>query len=148
MGIVRSSRCTGAKSTNATLSLGRVAIAALALTPLTAACGGSEGDPHPATVTFDGGGASITVSMKDDYFEPSRIAVPVNSPVRVTVVNEGINVHNMLVAGPDGNTAFRSDVRVSAGESSTFEVTFTTAGTFDFSCGFHLPGMEGEVIVE
>jgi hypothetical protein len=80
---------------------------------LFAACGGDANEP-PATVTIEGDQASTTISMKDHYFEPSRIVVPVGMPVTVTVANEGAAVHNL---------------RVSAGESDTFEMRFPAAGS-------------------
>jgi plastocyanin len=86
--------------------------------------------------------------MRDNVFVPETIRVPLGLPVRVTAVNDGVEVHNMLVEGEDGDTAFLSDVRVSAGESSTFEMFFEAPGTYSFSCGFHLPGMVGTITVE
>jgi hypothetical protein len=89
------------------------------------ACGG-EGNHVPAiTVTVDAAGPEVvllTVSMRDNFSVPSTIHVPRGMPVGVRAANDGVEVHNILVDGADGETAFLSGVRVSAGESSTFEM--------------------------
>jgi plastocyanin len=116
-----------------------------------AACGGGS-EPVPAvTVTADADGADVgllTVSMRDNVFVPATVRVPAGLPIQVTAVNDGVEVHNMLVEDGAGGTAFLSDVRVSAGDSSTFEMVFHTPGSYRFSCGFHLPGMVGTIVVE
>jgi plastocyanin len=118
---------------------------------MAAACGDGSKPVPGVTMTIDADGAEvglITVSMRDNVFVPATFRVPLGLPVRVTAVNDGVEVHNMLVEGEDGDTAFLSDVRVSAGESSTFEVVFDAPGSYRFSCGFHLPGMVGTISVE
>ena len=109
-----------------------------------AACSDDPGSEAVAKPDSDG---RVTIVMKDHRFEPAEIRVPTNTVVLVTAVNEGSAVHNMLVSGPHGGPQFRSDVRVSSGDSSTFEVEFPTPGSYRFSCGFHLPGMVGAITV-
>jgi plastocyanin len=119
---------------------------------LFSACGNAEPAAPAATVTVDAAGnpvGRITVSMQDDIFAPDAFVVPRGVPVEIRAVNDGEAVHNMLVSGPGGEgTAFRTEIRVSAGEESTFEVLFEAPGEYGFSCGFHLPGMTGRVIVQ
>jgi plastocyanin len=55
----------------------------------------------------------------------------------------------MHVLSKDGEGKdFASDALVSPGQSSTFEVTFTKTGTYDFQCDYHLPDMVGTITVE
>jgi plastocyanin len=131
-------------------SLPRLVIPTVALAGLLfAACGGGDSDngggdtpPEPVdTVT------EITVDMGDNYFEPDAFAVKVGDTVTVTAPNVGLAVHNMVVLGSNEERLFMSDVMVRAGEESVFEITFDTAGTYDFQCDYHLPEMVGTIVV-
>lgn len=134
--------------------LSRLVIPAVAVAGLFfAACGGGDSDngnggnggdtPAPVdTVT------EITVEMHDNFFEPDSFAVKVGETVTITTPNVGVAAHNMVILGSDGEERLAmSDVLVQAGEESVFEVTFDTAGTYDFQCDYHLPDMVGTIVV-
>lgn len=86
------------------------------------------------------------ISMIDNEFVPNTFVVPVGEPVTITATNDGIAVHNMVVKLPDGNVS--SDALVRPGDSSTFEVTFPEAGTYDFQCDYHMPDMVGTITAQ
>jgi plastocyanin len=130
--------------------------AGAALTLGIAACGGSsssDDDETPAATATspsgngDGNGASsdtIEISMIDNSFVPADITVPVGETVTIVARNDGTAIHNMAV----NDTEFKSEPMVMAGEESTFEVTFNSAGTYDFQCDFHVPDMVGTITAE
>ncbi len=140
--------------------IGLIPVALLAAAVV--ACGGSTtnegGGGGAATATTaptnapsTGGGEprEIEVLMVDNAFEPTEIRLKVGETARITAKNGGVAIHNMhvLSAATEGKD-FASVPIVNPGEESTFEVQFSTAGTFKFQCDFHLPGMVGEIIVD
>ena len=148
--------------------MGRRSIAAVALAGLIAlllvACGGGSGQEatqqpiatRPAGEATEAAGGSgggegvvVEVSLKDNFFEPNEITVPVNTTVRFVAKNEGSAVHNMHVLSADREGKdFTSAQIVNPGEASEFEAKFTQTGDYDFQCDFHLPDMVGVIHVE
>lgn len=114
-----------------------------------AACGGGS---NAGGKSDDRGGASgvsaapITVTMKDNVFDPKELTVPVGKSVSITVKNQGTAIHNMqiLSKAAEGKD-FASAVMVNPGSDSKFEVKFTKAGTYKFQCIYHLPDMVGSI---
>lgn len=100
--------------------------------------GGDNGNGNGEAVT------EITISMQDNFFEPAEITIPVGQSVSITAKNEGVAVHNMVIRDTD----FGSDMMVTAGDESTFEVQFSEAGTYTYECSYHLPDMVGTITVE
>lgn len=129
------------------------------------ACGGGGGEATPAPIATkpsggggstggaggtSGGGAAKTIEvvMKDNFFEPKEITVPVNTTIKFVAKNAGAAVHNMhiLSAAKEGKD-FKSDLLVNPGQTSQFEAKFTKTGKYDFQCDYHLPDMVGVVTV-
>lgn len=127
-----------------------------------AACGGSGGgESTPAPIATKPAGSSggsaggsegaekvIEVVMKDNFFEPKELTVPVNTTVKFVAKNQGTAVHNMhiLSAAKEGKD-FKSDLLVNPGQTSKFEAKFTKTGKYDFQCDYHLPDMAGVITV-
>lgn len=122
------------------------------------ACGGGNDGAGAATAepTATQGASTpgapsreIEVLMHDNYFEPVEIRLQVGETVTLNAVNEGVAIHNLhvLSSATEGKD-YSSAPLVNPGDSSAFDVMFSTAGTFTFQCDFHLPGMVGEIIVE
>ncbi|MCK9485156.1 MAG: cupredoxin domain-containing protein [Dehalococcoidia bacterium] len=110
----------------------------------TAAPTATQGATTPGTPERE-----IDVLMKDNFFEPTEIRLKVGETVTINAVNEGVAIHNMrILSNATEGKDFASAPLVNPGETSSFDVMFSTAGTFTFQCDFHLPGMVGEVIVE
>ncbi len=117
-------------------------LAAGLLATVLSACGGEGTVGEPVN-------GELVVVMKDSYFQPKRLLVPVGETITVRAVNEGVLPHNLIVASREGEGKnFRSDLRVDGGQESVFEMTFTKPGTYQFECGLHLPQMIGKLTVQ
>lgn len=125
---------------------------------LAAACGGDDDDSASggnAIATSPSGGTTangevkdIEVDLKDNFFEPKTLTIPVNTTVEIEVKNVGTTIHNMHVLSKDKEGKdFTSDAIVNPGDDSKFEVKFTKKGTYDFQCDYHVPDMVGKITV-
>ncbi|CAN5891406.1 hypothetical protein BH23GEM9_BH23GEM9_01900 [soil metagenome] len=83
-------------------------------------------------------GQATVVTMGDNTFNPTPVTVPVGRVVRW--VNGGTQAHNTT-----SSTGIWASTSLSPG--GTFERTFATAGTFQYSCTLH-DGMTGTVVVQ
>ena len=75
------------------------------------------------------------VSIENSSFNPSNLTVQKGAKVEWT--NNDTTAHN--IKAPSFNSP---DLE----KGETFEFTFTTAGTYDYSCGIH-PTMKGKIVV-
>ncbi|HVE46535.1 MAG TPA: plastocyanin/azurin family copper-binding protein [Acidimicrobiales bacterium] len=108
-------------------------LAALAIVVSIGACGGDSDDeaepgeqPGPRTVV-----------LRDIAFKPRTLSVKAGDTVTWKFDDKGIP-HDVVA----NDQSFKSDRK----DSGTFEHTFATAGTFEYSCTVH-PGMNGTVKV-
>lgn len=141
----------------------------IAALSLAAACGGGDddddgGDGTPAATTpvengddddgGDGGELSFDVSMGDNFFEPNEFTVPAGARVTFNLTNDGAAIHNMRIAGDDGQYNSDDDAvsdpdLVSAGGTAVLEwVAPDQPGEVDFQCDFHPTDMVGTITVE
>jgi len=100
-------------------------------------------------------GAGIAVIMKDNLFEPTELTVKAGEAVRMNLTNDGVAVHNMRIAGADGNYNTDDDAVsdpeiVNAGGTAVVNWTAPgTPGEVKFQCDFHVSvGMVGTITVE
>lgn len=111
--------------------------------------------PGPAvTIPVTG---DVTFSMGDNFFDLDgsinpTLEIAAGDAVNFTVPNNGISIHNLRIAGPDGeyNTDddFVSDPGlIVGGAQGTLEFTLGEAATFPYRCDFHPTEMLGEVTV-
>jgi len=117
-----------------------------------AAAGGGGGDA--ATVVVDGGAA---VSMIDDLFQIEdetnpTLEVGVGEAITFDIANDGVNIHNMRIAGIDNeydnDDDFVSDPDLFVGGAEgTLTFTIDEAGTFNYRCDFHPTTMLGLISV-
>ena len=61
------------------------------------------GDLEPVDVTLD-------VSMGDNFFEPSELEVGAGQTFRINLTNDGEFIHNLRIAGPDGEFETEDDL--------------------------------------
>ena len=85
-------------------------------------------------------GGEIRIEMGEFSFSPTVISAPADTPLRITLVNGGDNVHNFEIARQE------IDVTVAEGGREVVEVHVPAAGAVTFECKFHLPrAMRGEI---
>lgn len=104
-----------------------------------------------------GGGASgdaIAITMGDNFFEPNAPTVAAGSTVTFDITNDGAAIHNMRVAGSDGEYNSDDDT-VSDPElftpGATGKLVWTApdqAGEILFHCDFHPIDMIGTITVQ
>jgi plastocyanin len=102
--------------------------------------GGGEGPPQ------SGG---LTVSAQNVAFNTDSIELPVDEPAEIEFVNEDSSAvqHNIAIYEDDSaeQEIFKGQV-IPGGDSITYEVPPTPAGSYYFQCDVH-PGMNGTVEV-
>jgi plastocyanin len=92
--------------------------------------------PNPTSVPpVPMAGQAISISIKDFSFNPAEITV--SAGAIVTWTNNDALSHDIISA------SFKSPL---LSQGQTFSQKFTTAGTFNYSCGIH-PSMKGKIIV-
>ncbi len=129
----------------------------LGLPGTTPPCGQRNAQPvatpgPPIQVTGD-----VEFTMGDNFFDLGgsvnpTLEIAAGDTVNFTVPNTGVAIHNLRIAGPDGqyNTDddFVSDPNLILGSAQgTLEFTFGEAATFPYQCDFHPLEMLGEVTV-
>ncbi len=116
-----------------------------------ASCGGEqEATPviSPTSIATSSAGdqtnpQQITITAKDNVFEPRNYGVQANKPIRLTVVNAGQNVHKVEVVD------LLPETELAPGQSKTVDIPPQKPGTHKVYCEIHEDtGMEGQFIVQ
>jgi plastocyanin/heme-degrading monooxygenase HmoA len=121
----------------------------------------AEGGGHEPAPTAENGespapGAEgdAIVSMGDNFFDPNDITVATGAETTFQLTNNGNAVHNMRIAGEDGeyntddDTVSDPDV-VSGGDTAALDWTAPAgAGEIIFRCDFHPTEMTGTLTVQ
>jgi plastocyanin len=129
------------------------------------ACGG--GDDGGPTATEESTGtagapAAIRVEASDDGVmnvydvqpapgEAGRIEAPANAEFEVTLVNVGVNPHDIDFYDDEGGSLLSDDANgeiIVSGEEETFTFTTPGPGTYYFFCSVHPTEMFGEFVVQ
>ena len=105
--------------------------------------GGSATTEEPAA--GGGGGGGTEVSMDSIQFDPGDVTVKAGETITF-VNNESVphDVHKSSGPGPD----FASGPSGGMQEGDTFELTLDEAGSYEYVCDVHAPGMSGTITVE
>jgi plastocyanin len=92
----------------------------------------------------------VDVTMRDNVFDPVRITVNAGESFRINLTNEGQFIHNLRIAGPDGQFFTEDDLvaEVMPGESGELVGQIDEPGAYPFRDDFHRTEMTGELIVE
>lgn len=121
--------------------------------------GDGGGEEHPVASETPGGetppsGGEIAVSMKDNSFDPDAITVAAGATASFAVTNDGAAIHNMRIAGADGDydtddDAVSDPFIVPSGGTGTLSWDAPAeAGEIDFRCDFHATDMVGTITVQ
>jgi plastocyanin len=101
------------------------------LAALLVACGTKAADVGPAE-------SAVTITAKDNLFEPKAVTVPAGKAVTVTFTNAGKAVHEVEIKGLIGET------KLQPGESRSFTIK-PAKQTYKIYCEIHEDkGMEGD----
>ena len=97
------------------------------------------------SVTFSAGASapptSAAVSVRDNFFSPSSVAIQTGGTVTWTWAGAGAEVHNVTISGPTPRPPDAPNRT-----TGTHQGTFTTVGTYNYTCTNHV-GMNGSVTV-
>jgi plastocyanin len=110
------------------------AVASLAVTAASATSFAGSGSEGPAAQASQ---AAAKVSMKDNFYKPAKVIVPVGSKVKW--VNRGQLQHSATQIGGGFDTGLLAPGGVRG-------VKFKRAGTYKYVCSIH-PNMKGKVAV-
>ncbi len=80
--------------------------------------------------------AADTITIKNFSFTPDTLTVPQGT--KVTWINQDPATHTITSDSFHSSDLNRGD---------SFDFTFTSKGTFDYSCSIH-PSMKGKIVVE
>ena len=119
-----------------------------ALMGVTLACSDSNTDPGNG----NGGGDVGTVTVGNNFFQsghngtsnPAVDTIPAGTAVTWTWSNTGSTPHSVE---SEGTTTFASSA-VLTGSGTTYSVTFTTPGTYEYDCAVHGQAMSGTIVVQ
>ena len=101
--------------------------------------------PAAAKVQIPNGASSNQSSLGNLGFYPNTITVVIGVNNTVTWTNNDVTTHTVTsLSVPAGAKAFNDG---SLGPGSTFSVTLTVAGTYEYHCAIH-PWMIGKIIVK
>lgn len=100
-----------------------------------------------------------SVHLKDNKFEPDKLAVATGATVTFEITNDGKSIHNMHIAAAGGN--FSEDTCKGGGDpcsdpaavkgGRTAKLQWTapgSSGVYPFRCDFHPDQMKGEITVQ
>jgi plastocyanin len=127
-------------------------IACMALALVAAGCGdddddsgnGGGGGADTEQAGGGGGGGGAEVSMQNVQFDPSDVTIKAGETVTWTN-DEGVPHDVDKTSGPGAQ--FSSGPEGGMMEGDTFEHTFDQAGTYEYVCRVHAPGMAGTIEV-
>jgi plastocyanin len=99
-------------------------------------------------------GAEIAIAMQDNRFDPDAATVTAGETASFTLTNEGAAIHNMRIAGEDGEYQTDDDavsdpeaIRAGQDGTLTWDVP-AAAGEIEFRCDFHPVEMVGTITVQ
>ncbi len=97
-------------------------------------------DDQPEDVDAADAEPDVEVTLTDHVFTPSTIDVVSGEEFRIRLASEGQFVHNMRIAGPDGEFETEDDIvsdDVLPGETLDFTGTLDEPGAYAMRCDFH-----------
>ncbi len=116
------------------------------------ACGGGTSETAPPTERQLPSGQVIAVIMGDNFFVANDLTISAGQAVTISLKNDGRFVHNLRIAGADGQYD-TSDDHVSepdvikSGDEGRFSVRLER-GLYVFRCDFHPREMVGQIAAQ
>ncbi|MCH7523332.1 MAG: cupredoxin domain-containing protein, partial [Chloroflexi bacterium] len=104
------------------------------------------GDAEPVDVTFD-------MSMGDHFFEPSELEVEAGQTFRINLTNAGEFIHNLRIAGADGEYETGDDLVSTpkfqtGGETGELVGQIDKPGVYSFRSDSQSTEMTGTITVK
>ena len=140
-----------------------LAIGLSAMLALTFACGGGDdGDSGTAAATTpagtsdgndSGGEETFDVTMTDESYKPNNFTVAKGGQVTLNLTNSGTAIHNVRIAGEDGQYNTADDVvsdpdLITGGDTGTVKWTAPNkSGEYKYQCDIH-PNLGGIITVQ
>jgi len=130
--------------------LAAVLALALGTALLAVACGGGS---SAIRITPGGAGATLNITVGDNFYKPNEFQVQAGQRVTFNVTNEGQAVHTVRLAGPDGRYETDDDTTVDPPmikPGQTVSLVWTAPsepGTYKFRCDYH-PEETGTITAE
>lgn len=108
-----------------------------------AATVGTAATPGTSSGTPQTGVREVKIVAKDNVFDPKTFNLEGTGPIKLTVVNEGEQVHEVEI-----ETLF-PETKLSPGQSKSVDLPSVQPRTYRIYCEIHEDqGMEGEFIVK
>ncbi len=109
--------------------------------------------PTPSPAAGDGG-LRFAITLGDNSFDPARLVVIAGTTITLDIANNGTAIHNMRIAGPDGEFNTADDAvsnpdLITSGTLARIEWTVPDViGDIKFHCDFHPTDMTGTITVQ
>jgi plastocyanin len=132
--------------------LAAVLALALGTALLAAACGGGSSG-KAIRITPGGAGATLDITVGDNFYQPNKFRVQAGQQVTLNVTNEGVAVHTVRLAGPDNRYETDDDTMADPEmikPGATVALAWTApdkTGAYNFRCDYH-PEETGTITVE
>ncbi len=129
-----------------------IVVALMGVAVTAAACGGGSSAPA-IRITPGGGGATLEMTVGDNFYKPNEFRVPAGQSVTLNVTNKGQAVHTVRLAGPDNRYETGDDTQIDPPmikPTQTVSLVWTAPtdpGTYNFRCDYH-PEETGTITVE
>src|SRR3972149_4147236 len=104
---------------------------------LAVACGGG---PPAIRITPGGAGATLNITVGDNFYKPNEFQVQAGQRVTLNVTNEGQAVHTVRLAGPDNRYETEDDTQIDPEmikPGTTVSLVWTAPnenGAYNFRC--------------
>jgi plastocyanin len=133
--------------------LGTVVVVALVVA-VVSGCGGGSGDRVESSTNSSANSSAtrpvaqtVRISETEYRLTPSSLALPKTGTYELKLVNKGTTTHALEV---EGKGVEQKSSEIGPGASTTLDVTFKRAGTYEMYCpidGHRSQGMEGKITV-
>jgi plastocyanin len=117
---------------------------------LVVACGSDDGGETTDNRSSNAAPrTTMTIISRDNKFDITKLTVPVNQPITLTLENNGQAVHNWhLLDVKDAAGAEIATELLRAGQTETVTFTLAAPGTYTFRCDTHPTDMKGTLTVQ